>query len=59
MDLLQRLSYDQDSNVAINAIFATGIIWSGTNNSRLAGNLRSTASYYNRDPNQLFMVRVA
>lgn len=33
MDLLQRLSYDQDANVAINALLATGVVWSGTNNS--------------------------
>lgn len=39
MDQLQRLSYDQDSNVAINSLLAQGLIWSGTNNSRLAGNL--------------------
>lgn len=59
MDLLGKLSYDGDSEVAINAILAQGIIWAGTNNSRLAGNLRQLASYYNRDPDNLLMVRIA
>lgn len=59
MDLLGKLSYDGDSELAINAILAQGIIWAGTNNSRLAGNLRQLASYYNRDPDNLLMVRIA
>ena len=37
MDLLSKLAYDGDEDVACNAILAMGIIWSGTNNSRLAG----------------------
>ena len=59
MDLLQKLSYDSDLTVSVNAIFAMGVVWSGTNNSRLAGSLRTLASFYNRDPHNLFMVRVA
>jgi len=59
MDLLGKLSYDGDSEVAINAVLAQGIIWAGTNNSRLMGNLRQLASYYNKDPDNLFMVRIA
>ena len=59
MDLLSKLAYDQDEETAANSILALGIIWSGTNNSRLANQLRNLASYYNKDPNQLFMIRVA
>ena len=59
MDLLGKLWYDGDSEVAINAILALGLIWSGSNNSRLHGNLRQLASYYNRDPDNLLMVRIA
>lgn len=59
MDLLGKLSYDSDSEVAINAILAQGVIWCGSNNSRLMGNLRQLASYYNRDQDNLFMVRIA
>uniref|UniRef100_A0A7S3JI83 26S proteasome non-ATPase regulatory subunit RPN1 C-terminal domain-containing protein n=1 Tax=Euplotes harpa TaxID=151035 RepID=A0A7S3JI83_9SPIT len=59
MDFLGKLSYDGDSEVAINAVLALGLIWSGTNNSRLHGNLRQLASYYNKDPDNLLMVRIA
>jgi 26S proteasome regulatory subunit N1 len=59
MDLLGKLAYDGDSEVAINAVLAQGIIWCGTNNSRLMGNLRQLASYYNKDPDNLFMIRIA
>lgn len=46
MDLLTKLSYDTDVNVSMSSIFALGLIGAGTNNSRLAGNLRYLASYY-------------
>lgn len=58
-ETLAKMAYDPDQEVAINAILGMGIIYSGTNNSRLAGTLRTLASYYNKDPNVLFMVRVA
>jgi len=59
MDLLGKLSYDGDSQIAINAVLAQGLIWAGTNNSRLAGNLRQLASYYARYPEILLMIRIA
>ena len=59
MDLLTKLSYDTDVNVSMSAIFALGLIGAGTNNSRLAGNLRYLASYYATNPDQLFVVRIA
>ncbi|KAF1985070.1 26S proteasome non-ATPase-like protein regulatory subunit 2 [Aulographum hederae CBS 113979] len=58
-DTLSRYSHDNDSEVAINAIFAMGLLGAGTNNARLAQLLRQLASYYHRDPNALFMVRIA
>ncbi|KAF1993601.1 26S proteasome non-ATPase-like protein regulatory subunit 2 [Amniculicola lignicola CBS 123094] len=58
-DTLSRYSHDNDNDVAINAIFAMGIVGAGTNNARLAQLLRQLASYYHRDPNALFMVRIA
>ncbi|CAK4030457.1 26S proteasome non-ATPase regulatory subunit 2 [Lecanosticta acicola] len=58
-DTLSRYSHDNDIDVAINAIFAMGILGAGTNNARLAQLLRQLASYYHRDPNALFMVRIA
>lgn len=58
-DTLSRYSHDNDNEVAINAIFAMGLLGAGTNNARLAQLLRQLASYYHRDANALFMVRIA
>lgn len=58
-DTLSRYSHDNDPEVAINAIFAMGLCGAGTNNARLAQLLRQLASYYHREQNALFMVRIA
>ncbi|KAL2416548.1 26S proteasome regulatory subunit rpn-1 [Exophiala dermatitidis] len=58
-DTLSRYSHDNDNDVAINAIFAMGLVGAGTNNARLAQLLRQLASYYHRDQSSLFMVRIA
>ncbi|KAK6348855.1 proteasome regulatory particle base subunit [Orbilia blumenaviensis] len=58
-DTLSRYSHDNDNDVALNAIFAMGLVGAGTNNARLAQLLRSLVSYYHRDENALFMVRIA
>ncbi|CZS88568.1 hypothetical protein WAI453_010712 [Rhynchosporium graminicola] len=58
-DTLSRYSHDNDNDVAINSIFAMGILGAGTNNARLAQLLRQLASYYHRDQETLFMVRIA
>jgi len=62
MDLLNKLAYDSDADVSMSAIFALGLIGAGTNNSKLAGNLRYLATYYQSGSdtqNQLFVVRIA
>ena len=58
-DTLSRYTHDNDNDVAINAIFAMGLLGAGTNNARLAQLLRQLASYYHRDQHSLFMVRIA
>jgi 26S proteasome regulatory subunit N1 len=58
-DTLSRYSHDNDIDVAINAIFAMGMLGAGTNNARIAQLLRQLASYYHRDAHALFMVRIA
>ncbi|KAK4165857.1 armadillo-type protein [Cladorrhinum sp. PSN259] len=58
-DTLSRYSHDNDNDVALNAIFAMGLLGAGTNNARLAQLLRQLASYYHRDQESLFMVRIA
>lgn len=58
-DTLSRYSHDNDHAVALNAIFAMGLVGAGTNNARIAQLLRQLASYYHRDTEALFMVRIA
>lgn len=59
LDLLSKYSHDHDEDVSINAIFAMGMVGAGTNNARLAQMLRQLAAYYHKQPNHLFMVRIA
>jgi len=59
MDQLTKLSYDTNEEISQSAIIALGLIGAGTNNSRLAGNLRYLASYYANKPDHLFIVRLA
>lgn len=59
MDTLSKFSHDSDAEVAMSAILALGLIGAGTNNSRIAGLLRQLVSYYYKDANHLFIVRVA
>lgn len=59
MDTLSRYSHDNDLQVAMSAIFAMGLVGAGTNNARLAQMLRQLASYYNKEPDCLFVVRIA
>ncbi|KDN46301.1 26S proteasome regulatory complex, non-ATPase subcomplex, Rpn1 subunit [Tilletiaria anomala UBC 951] len=59
LDTLSKYSHDNDLDVAINAILAMGIVGAGTNNARLAQMLRQLAGYYHKEPDCLFMVRIA
>ncbi|KAJ1671345.1 proteasome regulatory particle base subunit [Spiromyces aspiralis] len=59
IDTLSKYSHDNDSNVAMSATFAMGLIGAGTNHARLAQLLRQLASYYARNNSALFVVRLA
>ncbi|KAH0546132.1 26S proteasome non-ATPase regulatory subunit 2 [Cotesia glomerata] len=59
VDTLSKFSHDSDPEVAHNAIFGMGLVGAGTNNARLAAMLRQLAQYHAKDPNNLFMVRIA
>ncbi|UXI16019.1 hypothetical protein NH340_JMT01962 [Sarcoptes scabiei] len=59
LETLSKFSHDSDNEVACNAIFAMGLIGAGTNNARLATMLRQLAQYHVKEPNCLFMVRLA
>ncbi|XP_074660514.1 26S proteasome non-ATPase regulatory subunit 2-like [Tubulanus polymorphus] len=59
LDTLSKFSHDNDQEVAHNAILSMGFVGAGTNNARLAAMLRQLAVYHSKDPNNLFMVRLA
>jgi 26S proteasome regulatory subunit N1 len=59
LDTLSKFSHDIDSEVALNSIFAMGIVGAGSNNARVAAMLRQLSQYHAKDSNNLFMVRIA
>eukprot|EP00045_Choanoeca_perplexa_P012108 m.130781 g.130781 ORF g.130781 m.130781 type:complete len:893 (+) comp15889_c0_seq1:159-2837(+) len=59
LDMLSKLSHDADPEVAYNAILGMGILGAGTNQARVAAMLRHLALYYSKDPDTLFVVRIA
>ncbi|XP_070164472.1 26S proteasome non-ATPase regulatory subunit 2 [Polyergus mexicanus] len=59
LDVLNKYSHDQDADVALNAIFALGLVGAGTNNARLATMLRQLAAYHAKNPSHLFLVRIS
>jgi len=58
-DTLSKLTHESDSGVYHAAVLALGLIGAGTNNSRIAGLLRSLSAYFSKDPAALFVVRLA
>mmetsp|Transcript_20199 Transcript_20199/g.36158 ORF Transcript_20199/g.36158 Transcript_20199/m.36158 type:complete len:252 (+) Transcript_20199:1-756(+) len=59
IDVLSKLTHDADIPTAMSAIISLGLLGAGTNNSRIAQLLRSLATFYAKDPNPLFIVRIA
>jgi 26S proteasome regulatory subunit N1 len=59
LDTLSKYSHDTDIEVNQAAIFAMGLVGAGTNNARLAQMFRQLASYYNREPSNLYTTRLA
>eukprot|EP00823_Brevimastigomonas_motovehiculus_P002027 TRINITY_DN1318_c0_g1_i1.p1 TRINITY_DN1318_c0_g1~~TRINITY_DN1318_c0_g1_i1.p1 ORF type:complete len:926 (+),score=227.84 TRINITY_DN1318_c0_g1_i1:113-2890(+) len=59
MDTLSKLTHDSDDRVSMNAILALGFLGAGTNNARIAGILRQLVSYYAKEANHLFLVRIS
>eukprot|EP01132_Coremiostelium_polycephalum_P006236 gene6236-7767_t len=58
MDILSKLSHDQDPEVAQGAILSLGLIGAGTNNARIGGMLRALAVFYSKEVH-IFFVRIA
>lgn len=59
MDILLKLAYDTDTETAERAILALGLIGAGSNNSRLADSFRKLASYYSKENEPLFCIRMS
>jgi 26S proteasome regulatory subunit N1 len=59
VDVLSKLSHDPNEDTSQTAIFAMGLVGAGTNNSRIAGLLRTLATFYRNEANHLFIVRLA
>ena len=59
IDQLSRLSHDQDPELSQCAILGLGLVSAGTNNSRVAGLLRSLSDFYAKEADHLFMVRIS
>lgn len=58
-DVLSKLSHDHDDQVAQNAILALGLIGAGTNNARIASMLRALTTYYGKDADHVYLIRIA
>jgi len=58
-DMISRMAHMEDPELAFRAIISMGLIGGGTNNARISGTLRSLALYYEKDPEHLFLVRIA
>jgi 26S proteasome regulatory subunit N1 len=58
-DALGRLAHDPSEAVASAAVLGLGLAAAGTNNARVAGQLRQLSSYYYKEPSLLYLVRVS
>ncbi|KMZ88263.1 26S proteasome regulatory subunit [Plasmodium vivax Brazil I] len=59
VDILSKLTHDQDADVALHAIMSLGFVGAGTNNSRIAILLRQLSTFYCKDTNATFVVRLS
>ncbi|EUD66853.1 26S proteasome regulatory subunit N1 [Plasmodium inui San Antonio 1] len=59
VDILSKLTHDQDADVALHAIMSLGFVGAGTNNSRIAILLRQLSTFYSKDTNATFVVRLS
>lgn len=59
VDTLSKLSHDQDADTAQAAILGLGLVGAGSNNSRIAGLLRTLAVFHKSEAEHLFLIRIA
>eukprot|EP01006_Ploeotia_vitrea_P006563 TRINITY_DN13838_c0_g1_i1.p1 TRINITY_DN13838_c0_g1~~TRINITY_DN13838_c0_g1_i1.p1 ORF type:complete len:889 (-),score=131.33 TRINITY_DN13838_c0_g1_i1:230-2896(-) len=58
-DTLGKLSHDADQETSMAACLALGLVGAGTSNARISNMLRQLASFYAKEANHLFLVRVS
>ena len=58
-DLLYKLCFEEEKEMALRAIFSLGLIGAGTNNSRIAALLRNLFDYYVGDNHYLYIIKIA
>src|SRR5258708_13174996 len=58
LDILSKYSHDNDLPLALNAIFAMGLVGSGTNNALLAPLLRQLPCSSHTNPHSLSLTRI-
>jgi len=59
IDLLYKLSHDEDKEVALRSLLALGIVGAGTNNSRIGSLLKSLSGYYETENEFQYCIRVS
>nr|XP_027202824.1 26S proteasome non-ATPase regulatory subunit 2-like [Dermatophagoides pteronyssinus] len=59
LDILAKLTRNEDGHIAINSIIAIGIVAAGTNNVRAMNILVALTSYYSNDPNAILSIEFA
>lgn len=59
MDLLVKLSHDEDEALSLNALMSLGLMGAGTNNSRLADILRNESAYYKKEEDGQFLIKLS
>ncbi|KAK1936383.1 putative proteasome 26S regulatory subunit [Babesia divergens] len=59
VDILSKLTHDNDYYVSMHATFALGIVGCGTNNSRIAVLLQNMSRSHSSDGTMIFVIRVA
>lgn len=58
-DMLYKLAFEEDQELAMRAIFGLGLAFGGSNNSRVAELLRNLAAYYVSENSLLFTIKVS
>lgn len=59
IDVLYKLAFEEDRELALRAILGMGLTFAGSNNSRVAELLRNLADYYSGENEKVFVIKIA